>query len=207
MKTCWVFIYYCVLLVFYCPVCQVHGPILEMLVTSSLMPASFLKRKQFKQSRRTNSERENMKRSCFSKIMWKVLERAGKRTQISWPSDQRLTKLSPQVMHQNLQSQPSTWTWKAAIKAFQNKYLADNFHNALFWEHFDPLVGCQQSRCKLEFLIHSVMRDWVVWFSEDGLGCSVCMLGWLGLGVLDEGHTFTEGQHKERKSGIFSRYF
>lgn len=104
MKTCQVLIYYFVLLVLYCPVCQIHGPILEMLVTSSLISASFPKKKQFKRSRRTNSERENTKRSCFSKTMWKVLERSGERTQISWLSDQRFTKLFLQVMHQNLQS-------------------------------------------------------------------------------------------------------
>lgn len=39
---------------------------------------------------------------------------------------------------------------------------------------------------------------------------SVCMLGWLVLGLfclLIEVYTVTEGQYKERKSGLFAGYF
>lgn len=48
MKACKVLIYHLVLLVLQWPVCQVQGPILEMLSKFSLMSDSSSKRKQFK---------------------------------------------------------------------------------------------------------------------------------------------------------------
>lgn len=93
-KTCEVLIYYCELVVLQWPACQVHSPILKILVKSALMPASSPKRKQFKWSRWTNSERENTKGNCFSKFLWNVLEGVGRGTQVSWPSGQSFSYLT-----------------------------------------------------------------------------------------------------------------
>lgn len=70
MKACKVLTYHLVLLVLQRPICQVQGPILEILSKSSLTSAFSPKRKQFKWSRWTNPEREIQKgivclRSCI----------------------------------------------------------------------------------------------------------------------------------------------
>lgn len=176
MKACKVLTYHLVLLMLQWPTYQIQVPILEMWSKSSLMSASTPKRKQFMWSRWTNPEWENKKKSkLFSKIMQKFLERAGKGTQVSWPSDQSFsyltkpyfpewpTKISRGNLHLQLGLEILQ---KGSLKKVE--YLANNLHNGFLWEHFDPLMGCQQSRYKVEFLIHSLMREWRVWSSKDG---------------------------------------